>query len=68
VVFDYIVAVSDDAQKSIRHYLRGRKYIDNVLPNIYNIDGTEEEKLEQYRQTRDQLKEWIQTEFGNGNK
>jgi arsenate reductase len=67
VTFDYIVAVSDAAEGTVRHYLRGRQKITRKFPDLSDVDGTDEEKLSQFRKVRDEIKDWMADFVENGN-
>jgi arsenate reductase len=42
-----------------------KKYIVHGFEDPSEVEGTEEEKLQAFRTARDQIKEWITTEFAN---
>ena len=44
---------------------KAKDYLDHPFDDPSEVEGTEEEKLEAFRRTRDEMKKWIIEEFSN---
>jgi len=60
---DYVVTVCDQAQASCPFFPGGKNYIHKSFQDPYGFQGTEEEMLEQIREVRDEIKDWIEKTF-----
>ncbi|MDI6643853.1 MAG: arsenate reductase ArsC [Methanobacteriaceae archaeon] len=60
---DIVVTVCHGAQEACPIFLGGKKYIHKGFKDPSNFKGTEKEKIIQFREIRDEIKEWIRKEF-----
>jgi arsenate reductase len=65
--FDYVITVCGGAKESCPLFPGGRKQIHKDLEDPSSFSGSKEEVLAKFRETRNELKEWIE-EFFSGNK
>ncbi len=63
--FDYVVTLCDEAEDECPHFLRGKDYIHRGFKDPCKARGTEEELMAVYRNTRDEIIEWIERIFGS---
>lgn len=61
--FDYIVTVCDQAQESCPFFPGGGKNVNKNFEDPAAFQGPEEEKIEKFRQVRDQIKTWVENYF-----
>ena len=61
--FDHIVTVCDSANESCPIYLNGDKHIHKSFDDPTAFTGNEKEKLNYFKHTGNQIKEWIFTSF-----
>lgn len=64
--FDYVVTLCDEAEDECPHFLKGKDYIHKGFKDPCVARGTEEELLDVYRRTRDDIVRWIDRVFGQG--
>ena len=62
--FEHIVTVCDHAKDTCPFFLRGKNYIHKGFEDPSGFKGNESERLSKFREIRDEIKEWIQREFG----
>ncbi len=62
--FDYIITVCDHAREHCPYFPGGKRYIHRSFKDPSTVQGTEEEKREAFRKTRDEIKKWIDENFG----
>ncbi len=60
--FDYVITVHDEARKKSPTFQGSHTKIHKSLDDPSDTKGSESEKLETFRATRDQIKDWL-TEF-----
>lgn len=60
---DIVVTVCQGAQDSCPVFLEGKKYIHKGFKDPSNFRGSQNEKKIQFREIRDEIKEWIKKEF-----
>ena len=63
-VFDVVVTVCDNAKETCP-FFPGRKVIHHSFRDPSNVEGTDEEKLKAFCQTRDEIKEWLCQELSS---
>ena len=61
--FDIVVTVCDSARESCP-FFPGKKVIHKSFPDPSSEKGSEQEILQKFREVRDDIKEWIEIEFG----
>lgn len=59
--FDYVITLCDNARQQCPVFPRKAKLIHKGFEDPVAVFGSEEEKLQAYRKTRDDIKEFIQT-------
>lgn len=57
--FDYIVTVCDNAKETCPFFPGANEYIHKNFMNPSSIEGKYEDKLNAFRKTRDEIKEWV---------
>jgi arsenate reductase (thioredoxin) len=62
--FDYVVMVCDDKAADCPFFSGGKEYIPRAFPDPAACAGTEDEILECFRRTRDDVRRWIGERFG----
>jgi arsenate reductase len=60
--FSYVVTVCDGAKEACP-FFPGEKIIHTAFKDPSGFKGSEQEKLKQTRQVRDEIKEWIKSTF-----
>lgn len=63
--FDYAVTVCDNARESCPVLKGGDNYLHKGFRDPSRFRGKDEEILEGFREIRDEIKSWIEEEFGN---
>ena len=63
--FDYVVTVCDHANETCPFFPGGKKRVHKGFQDPSAIEGTEEEKLVGFRRIRDEIRAWIEEEFGS---
>jgi len=63
--FDFVVTLCDEAEDECPHFLRGKDYIHRGFKDPCKARGTDEELLNVYRKTRDDIIKWIDNIFGS---
>lgn len=63
ILFDYVVTVCDTAKERCP-FFPGRKVIHKSFMDPAEFNGSEDEKLNIFREVRDQIKDWIIKMFG----
>lgn len=61
--FDYVVTVCDDAKETCPFFPGGKKYLHKSFEDPASFYGSEEEKLNKFREVRDKIKNWIEKQF-----
>ncbi|MCX7975323.1 MAG: arsenate reductase ArsC [Candidatus Aminicenantes bacterium] len=56
---DLVITVCDSAKEKCPYFPFGKKRIHESFPDPASIEGSEQDKLEAFRQVRDQIKKWI---------
>ena len=60
--FDYVITIHDEARKKSPTFQGSHTKIHKSLEDPATVKGSEAEKLEAFRNSRDQIKEWL-TDF-----
>jgi arsenate reductase len=61
--FDYVVTVCDQANESCPYFPGGNLRINKSFPDPSRFDGSFDNQIQEYRKTRDEIKNWIEKEF-----
>ena len=62
--FDYVVTVCDQANESCPYFQGGNLRIHKSFPDPSEFKGNPEDVINGYRRIRDEIKNWIEKEFG----
>ena len=62
--FDLVITVCDNARETCP-FFHGKKIIHQSFPDPSQIQGTDEERLNAFRKTRDEIQTWITHTFQN---
>lgn len=57
---DYVVTVCGDGNVACPFFAGGKEYVHQSFEDPSACKGTEEEKIEQFRVVRDELKKWLE--------
>ena len=57
--FDYVVTVCDSAKEGCPYFQGGKDQFHKSFEDPASFSGTEEEKLDKFREVRDKIKDWI---------
>jgi arsenate reductase len=60
--FDYVITIDDEAREKSPTFQGSHTKIHKSLEDPADVKGSDSEKLEAFRTTRDQIKEWL-TDF-----
>jgi arsenate reductase len=66
--FDYVVTVCDQARESCPYFPGGKFNIHKGFSDPSTFQGSPDEKIQEYKKTRDEIKTWIEKEFQNEGK
>lgn len=61
--FDYVITVCDQAQESCPYFAQGNIRIHQSFSDPSKFQGNDEDRINQYRRIRDDIKKWIEKEF-----
>ena len=61
--FDYVVTVCDQANESCPYFPGGNLRIHKSFPDPSRFDGLLDNQIQEYRKTRDEIRNWIEKEF-----
>jgi arsenate reductase len=67
IKFDYVVTVCDNAKETCPFFPGAKKYIHKSFEDPSISEGTDEEKLNAFKKSRDEIKRWIIEFFCNDN-
>ena len=62
--FDYVVTVCDQAKESCPYFPGGNLHLHKDFSDPSKFQGWHEDVIKEYRRTRDEIKNWIEKEFG----
>jgi len=62
--FDYVITVCDSAQESCPFFPGGKKILHKSFKDPAAFKGSEDEKMDVFRQARDEIRDWIDRECG----
>ena len=62
---DYVVTVCGKGQVTCPFFAGGKKYVHQPFDDPSSFEGTEEEKIQQFRVVRDELKKWLDEFYSN---
>lgn len=62
--FDYVMTVCDHANETCPFFPGGKKRVHKGFQDPSAIEGPEKAKLTGFRRTRDEIRTWIEEEFG----
>jgi arsenate reductase len=57
---DYVVTVCGDGQDICPFFAGGKKYIHHPFEDPSAFEGTKQDKIEQFKEVRDELKRWLE--------
>ncbi len=63
--FDYIITVCDHAKEHCPYFPGGKIYIHKSFEDPSRVKGSDKAKLAAFRKIRDQIKLWLEENFGN---
>jgi len=61
--FDFVVTVCDRAREACPYFAGGDFRIHNSFSDPSGFEGSPDDKIKEYRKTRDEIKTWIEREF-----
>ncbi len=61
--FDYVVTVCDQAREACPYFPGGKFNMHKGFSDPSGLDGSSDDKMKEYRKTRDEIKTWIEKEF-----
>jgi arsenate reductase len=64
IIFDYVITVCDHARQTCPFLPASIENIHIGFEDPSDFEGPDEAKLEKFRQTRDEIKSWIENYFG----
>ena len=65
IQFDYVVTVCDNAKETCPFFPGAKKYIHKSFEDPSRTEGTDEDKLNAFKKSRDEIKRWIIEFFCN---
>ena len=63
--FDYVITVCDNAKETCPFFPGAKNYIHKRFEDPSSVEGTDEDKLNAFRKSRDEIKGWIIEFFCN---
>lgn len=63
-IFDHVITVCDSASEECPFFPGGREMIHHSFADPSNLIGSEEERLQAFRKTRDDIRLWLEQKFG----
>ena len=67
IKFDYVITVCDNAKETCPFFPGAKNYIHKSFEDPSRTEGTDKEKLNAFKKSRDEIKEWIIEFFCNDN-
>ncbi len=64
VPLDYVITLCDQAKEACPYFPGGNLHLHRSFADPSEFKGNHEETMNRYRQTRDEIKDWIEKEFG----
>ena len=61
---DYVITLCDQAKEACPYFPGGNLHLHRSFADPSEFKGNHEETMNRYRQTRDEIKDWIEKEFG----
>ena len=61
--FEFVVTVCNSAKENCPVFLRGNKLVHKGFDDPTLFDGSDEEKLNHFKEIRDQIKDWVVSKF-----
>lgn len=61
--FDYVITVCDQARESCPYFAGGSFRLHKSFSDPSKFEGLPEDKIKEYRKTRDEIKNWIENNF-----
>lgn len=62
--FDYVITVCDQAKETCPFFPGGKRHLHKSFEDPVLFEGNEALTLSVFRQVRDEIKDWIEKEFG----
>jgi len=63
-IMDYVITLYDQANESCPYFPGGNLYLHKGFPDPSRFQGWHEDVIQEYRRIRDEIKKWIEKEFG----
>jgi arsenate reductase len=57
--FDYVITVCNNAKDNCPFFPRANEYVHKSFQDPSSVDGTFQDKLNAFRKSRDEIKQWI---------
>ena len=61
---DYVITLCDQAKESCPYFPGGNLHLHKDFSDPSKFQGWHEDVIKEYRRTRDEIKDWIEKEFG----
>ena len=61
---DYVITLCDQAKESCPYFPGGNLHLHRGFPDPSELKGRSEDVINGYRRIRDEIKNWIEKEFG----
>jgi len=61
--FDYVVTVCGGDSQTCPFFSEGKTYLHERFEDPTKVNGTDQEKIDAFRRTRDEIKRWIEKTF-----
>jgi len=61
-MFDYVVTVCDSAKEACP-FFPGRKTLHQAFEDPSEVQGTQDDKMDAFRRSRDEIRNWLENEF-----
>jgi arsenate reductase (thioredoxin) len=61
--FDYVITVCDQARESCPYFPGGHRRVHKSFADPSKFQGNDEDRINEYRRIRDDIKKWIEKEF-----
>jgi arsenate reductase len=62
--FDYVVTLCDRARQTCPFFPFGGSYFHRSFEDPSQVEGSEEDKLQEFRRIRDEIRRWLEESFG----
>lgn len=62
--FDYVITVCDNAKEACPFFPGGKKILHKSFEDPASSPGSDDEKMAVFRRVRDEIRDWLDREFG----